>query len=290
MLIACKNTKSCGRETTVRNGRFYRRSEARWIQRYKCKCCGRTLSAATGTLEFRQKKRRVNLPLLQLLSSGVTMRRCARVLRINRRTVDRKLIYLAKKARRSHGEFLADLGSSVLDLEFDDLITTEHTKMKPLTVSLAVDANRRYILGAVVGRIPANGLLAEKSRRRYGPRSNDRPKTLRKLFESITPVIHPAAEVRSDKDTGYARVVAKYLPGRRHRQFIGGRAAVAGQGELKRKTFDPIFKLNHTCAMLRANISRLIRRTWSTTKRPDRLQMHIDVFVSYYNQTYLEAE
>lgn len=215
------------------------------------------------------------------------MRRCARVLRIDRRTVDRKLVYLAKKARLAQKEFLDSIRGTVANLEFDDLITNEHTKMKPLTVSLAVDADRRFILGAVVGKIPASGLLAEKSRRKYGPRAYELPHTLSELFQTISPTVTRDAVVRSDMHKAYAEVVRRFLPDRLHQQFEGGRAAVAGQGELKRKRFDPLFCLNHTCAMLRANINRLIRKTWCVTKRPDRLQMHLDIFTHFYNLTYL---
>lgn len=288
MIIPCQRSESCSKKTVLRNGRFYRRSESRWIQRYKCRSCGSQFSAATGTLEFKQKKRRVNMPLFLNLSSGMSMRRCARVLRIDRRTVDRKLVYLAKKAKLAQQEFLASIRGTVANLEFDDLITNEHTKMKPLTVSLAVDADRRFILGAVVGKIPASGLLAEKSRRKYGLREYELPRTLHELFKMITPTISKTATIRSDMHKAYAEVVKRFLPGLRYDQFEGGRAAIAGQGELKRKRFDPLFCLNHTCAMLRANINRLIRKTWCVTKRPDRLQMHIDIFTHFYNLTYLQ--
>ena len=279
----------CSKTFAIRYGRFYRQSEARWIQRFKCRECGRNFSHATGTLEFRQKKRRVNLPLLKLLSSGVSMRRCAFLLQIDRRTVDRKLIYLAKKSRLRHAELLEQMKGKVQSFEFDDLITSEHTKMKPLTVSLAVDADRRYILGAKVGRIPAFGLLADKSRKKYGKRDNDHRRTLTELFEQVALTVAPSALVQSDEHQRYPEFVKKYLPGREHRSHPGGRAAIVGQGELKKKTYDPIFILNHSCAMLRGGVNRLIRKTWCTTKRPERLQMHLDIFLDYYNRIYLPA-
>jgi transposase-like protein len=279
----------CSKTNSIRYGRFYRQSEARWIQRFKCHQCGRHFSHATGTLEFRQKKRRVNLPLFRLLSSGVSMRRCAFLLRIDRRTVDRKLVYLAKKSREHHSDFLSQIKNQVESLEFDDLITSEHTKMKPLTVSIAVDANRRFILSAQVGRIPAFGLIAEKARRKYGRRKSEHHKTLTRLFDEITPTVAPRALVQSDEHTSYPEFVKKYLPGREHRRHPGGRGAIVGQGELKKKRFDPIFTLNHSCAMLRAGINRLVRKTWCTTKNPDRLQMHLDIFIDFYNRIYLPA-
>ena len=45
--------------------------------------------------------------------------------------------------------------------------------MKPLSVSIAVDATKRTILGAEVSRIHAFGHLAEKSRNKYGLSPNE---------------------------------------------------------------------------------------------------------------------
>jgi transposase-like protein len=282
-----KKHSFCGKVSVIKTGRYYRQSEARWIQRFRCKSCGKNFSAATDTLEFKQKKRRVNLPLLRLITAGVSLRRSAFLLKIDRKTVDRKLIYLALKAKLRHKDFLEGINSQVTSLEFDDLVTSEHTKMKPLTVSLAVDANRRFILSAKVGRIPAFGLLAEHSRAKYGLRKNDHKKTLRDMFEEITPTIHPNALIQSDEHKRYPEFVKSFLPGREYRRHPGGRGAIAGQRELKKKQYDPIFILNHTCAMLRAGINRLIRKTCCTTKNPERLQMHLDIFIDFYNRIYL---
>jgi transposase-like protein len=289
-MMTCNLQSSCGKTSVIKYGRFYRRSESRWIQRYRCKTCGSHFSAATGTLEFKQHKRRENLPLLRLLTAGVSMRRSAMLLKIDRRTVDRKLIYLAKKARLRHHEFLLQLKGKVESVEFDDLVTSEHTKMKPLTVSLAVDAKHRYLLSAKVGRIPAFGFLADRSRKKYGKRDNDHKKTLRAMFEEMSSTVSRKALVQSDEHQRYPEFVKNYLPGREYRRHPGGRGAIAGQGELKKKHFDPIFILNHTCAMLRAGVNRLIRKTWCTTKRPERLQMHLDIFIDFYNRIYLPTK
>ena len=286
----CPQNTACGKTSVIKTGRFYRKSESRWIQRFHCKSCGANFSAATGTLEFKQHKRRVNLQLLRYLASGVSMRRSAFLLRINRRTVDRKLVYLAKKANLNHQAFLQQFRGKVESLEFDDLVTSEHTKMKPLTVSVAVDAKRRHILSAKVGRIPAFGLLADRSRRKYGPRVNEHPRTLQAMFEEMSATIAPTALVQSDEHPRYPEFVNRYLPGREYLRHPGGRGTVAGQGELKKKHFDPIFILNHSCAMLRANMNRLIRKTWCTTKKAERLQMHIDIFIDFYNRLYLPAQ
>ena len=62
---------------------------------------------------------------------------------------------------------------------------------------------------------------------------------------------------------------------------------MTGQGELKKLRFDPLFALNHTCAMLRANINRLFRRTWCTTKKKECLEDHLAVYMDFHNRVLL---
>ena len=130
---------------------------------------------------------------------GNSERGIAKHLKIHRKTVERKILYLAKKAHIENKNFLRARKEKVKHLQFDDLITIEHTKLKPLSVSLAVDAQTRHILGAQVSRIGAFG--------------------------------HPAALIESDEHKRYPEFVAKYLPNREYKRFKGGRGCIAGQGE-----------------------------------------------------------
>ncbi len=273
----------------IKDGSYYRMDDARFIPRFKCKACGKKFSASSRTLECFQKKRRINQPLFKLLSSGVSMRRCALILGINPITVERKLVYLATKARLSQLAFLESLKANpIRKIQFDDLITSEHTKMKPLAVTLAVDTQSRKILNIDVSRIPAFGLLAKKSRMKYGKRENEHRLKLDQFMQNIAPVVHSQALIQSDEHHLYHPVVQKYFPEATHEQFKGGRGCIAGQGELKKLHYDPLFSLNHTCAMLRANINRLFRRTWCTTKKPERLKDHLDIYCQFHNE-YLVA-
>ena len=159
-------------------------------------------------------------------------------------TVKRRLIYLAKKARLFHQKRLNSLSDQIQHLQFDDLITIEHTKMKPLTVTLAVDAKNRTLLGAEVGQIPAFGHLAEKSRRKYGHRENQHKDTIKRLFESIQNAIKKDALIESDEHHLYSLFVRSFFPSANYQQYKGGRGCVVGQGELKKLHFDPLFMLN----------------------------------------------
>ena len=58
---------------------------------------------------------------------------------------------------------------------------------------------------------------------------------------------------------------------------------MAGTGEAKEKAFDRMFALNHTCAMVRSQMSRLNRRTWKGSKKAAALQDELDLFVWWHN-------
>jgi len=191
---------------------------------------------------------------------------------------------LAEKSRSSHQQFLNKLKSEkVLELQFDDLITSQHTKLKPLSVSAAVDASRRYILGAEVSMIPAFGHLANLSRKKYGRRQNLHRQGLARLFESVKDCVDDCALIKSDEHTSYPEFVSKFFPHSNYIRHKGGRACIVGQGEIKKLNHDPLFAINHTLAMMRANVNRLFRRTWCTTKDPHMLKNHLDIYISFHN-------
>src|ERR1700735_2811728 len=94
------------RNPIVRNGYFYRRSDSRKIRRYFCKCCGTYFSNSTQSPHRYQKKRRINFFFKQLYTSSVTQRRLARLLRLNRKTVVKKIRLFAELERKYQSEFL----------------------------------------------------------------------------------------------------------------------------------------------------------------------------------------
>ena len=173
-------------------------------------------------------------------------------------------------------------------MQFDDLETFEHSKCKPVSVIMAVEKSTRKILGFEVSQMPAKGHLAKIARKKYGYRRDDRWKGRRRLFLKLKPQLSEFAEIFSDQSPHFPEDVKRFFPNAFHRTTKGRRGCVVGQGELKAGGFDPIFSLNHTFAMLRANINRLVRKTWCTTKKIERLRDHIDIYVCYHNQKIID--
>ncbi len=219
---------------------------------------------------------------MMLLASSISMRRSALILNIHPITVAKKFEFLGAQC----GEKLASLMEQYRDvgaIQFDELQTIEHTKCKPLSVAVAVSAKHRKILGIQVSCMPATGHLAAISRRKYGPRDDNRLAGMSLLFESLQGFLSPTIQIQSDQCSYYEGVVARYFPKAKYQQFKGKKSSLGGQGELKKVRHDPLFAINHSFAMFRANINRLVRKTWNTTKKVTRLIDHLRIYAWVHN-------
>ena len=225
--------------------------------------------------------------LFRLLSGEVSQRESARILAVNDKTVARRLDYFKEVAMHLHGEFLNMLkaeGRLSSTIQFDDMETFEHTKLKPVAIPLLVDGKERFIYGIDAASMPAKGLLAAISVKKYGKRDDDRAEAWLNVLSMSKPFIATeGVTITTDMHTLYPKMIKRVLPGVEHIRKKSRRAAVVGQGELKKGGHDPLFSLNHTAAMLRAHICRLIRRSWNTTKKIDRLVCHLWLYVLQHN-------
>ena len=276
-----------------KRGTFRRKDSLSHIRRYDCSRCHRSFSRSTFEAEFRQQVRVHNETIQRLCVSGLSIRRMALLLGLSRELVARRIQLYGGLAQRELQKELKERSQDprrlVTELQFDELETIEHTKLKPLSIGLAVETSSRRILGISVASMPCGGPLAHCSRKKYGPRKDERAKKASELFASLRPVVHPSSlKIRTDQKTLYPQWLKAHFPQMKHEAYKGRRGCVVGQGELKKIGFDPLFSLNHTAAMLRANINRLFRRTWCTTKKPERLLRHLYLYVRFHNSVLLE--
>jgi transposase-like protein len=275
-----KGVVCCATPKWHSHGRFRRKSDARLIQRFKCYSCEKTMSNATFDPACWQKKRHLNHSCMMLLSSLVSMRRIGLILNINPKTVARKLTFLGETLQKKMAEESLE---HITEIQCDELQTIEHTKLKPLSIAVAVSSKDRRIVGFRVASMPATGHLATASRKKYGPRPDHRPQQFESLCQEIQQRCPRLTTIMSDECSFYGPIFSKVLPAARAQQYKGEKSSVAGQGELKKVARDPLFWVNHTLAMLRANINRLIRKTWCTTKKIQPLIHHVTVTMFVHN-------
>lgn len=277
--------KLCGQSAAyIRKHGFYTcKKTYKKRQRYKCRSCHKTFCARSRSIRYRQKKEDLMEPIFQRIASGMSQRRMALELGTTQKTIARKLKIIATIARDKCKSLAAMIGPRTTVI-FDEMETFEHTKCKPLSIVTMVDEDTRTLMELRQCRMPAKGLLAKISREKYGPREDKRPLTLRAVLKVMQPWISSSTLFKSDECPRYPKAIRKFYTHNTHLTFKGRRACVVGQGELKAGGFDPLFKLNHTCAMVRDNIKRLSRKTWCTTKKPKMLQKILDIYRWFHNQ------
>jgi transposase-like protein len=272
----------------VRFGRFHRRHDGKQLARFRCNRCRRTFSTATFSRCFRQKKRRLNSKIYAHLCSNVSQKRTALLLNCNVKTVVRKfhfLAELAKKERLDELEKMRVRGVKITDVEMDEMQTFERSNCLPLSIPMMVIRGTRMVLDFDIAEMSASGKLAEFSRKKYGNRKNERATKFKSVLSRVKEILGDSVNIHTDKEPHYPGWIKSIIPGAVHHTYKGKRGKETGFGEMKEGAFDPLFSFNHTAAMLRANINRLNRRTWCTTKKRECLAKHIELYISFHNQS-----
>ncbi len=279
-MICCPH---CHLDSVTKRGQYTVKNEHSIVQRYACKVCKKRFSDQTGTLTYKEKKPGVTRVLFRLLCSGMSQRAAADALAVKRDTVANKVRRLGTECKQRLAASLVakPVGPVVM---FDEMESYEHSKCKPLSMAVAVEQGSRRVIAVEVASMPAKGHLAEKSRKKYGRRPDGRPAALKAMCEQIKLASPGLASLVSDQSPRYPAIVAAMFPGVPHTTHKGRRGCVVGQGELKSGAFDPLFSLNHTCAMFRDALKRLTRRTWATTKKLACLQQLMHVYAYFHNQ------
>ncbi len=273
----------CGAGCSVKYGRYLRAEDAQSIQRYRCKACKTCHSSATHSPTYRQKRRRLNRLVRADIVSSTSQRRIALNQGCARKTVARKIIFLAEQARIKHAQWLESQQEQFNNVQWDELETFEHSRLKPLSVAVMCCTKTRSIVGFGIAQIPASGKIAKRSREKYGHRADRSSAMRRKVLRELKPYVAPNVTFTSDQHMRYAKEIKTFYPESVHIQHESIRGSLTGQGELKRTGFDPLFWINHSLAMLRDNIKRLARKTWCTTKKADSLSDILAIYIHYHN-------
>ena len=264
-----------------KRGFFIRGSDKKKIQKYYCKNCSKHFSEQTSSYDYRLRKRYINQRTFRLLCKGVSQRGAALLLGVKPKAIALRIKrfgivaknYIAKTREQEHLE----------EVFFDEMETFEHTKCKAVTIPLAVNPANRKILALATGKIPAKGLLVKTAMQKYGPRECQRKEKLTEMLSAIASSGKAIPKFITDKSPFYPNLINELFPGAVHESYKGRRGCVVGQGELKAGGHDPLFALNHTCAMIRDNIKRMTRRTWCTTKKIPMLENILYIYAMFHN-------
>ena len=269
-------------------GRFVRACDGRFVQRFLCLECRRTFSTQTFRLDYRLKKPQLNRQLIGPFVSKVTHRQVARILGCSRNTVAHRLELLGEHCERFQRWRLLRARNKTLHsatFQLDELETFEHSRrLAPVTMPVLIERSSYFVLDLKTAALPARGGL----RRADLERKQEREKLIgRRRSESVKAVEHclktlqrmrcagAPIHVQTDRKLTYVSILNRRFKERlRHERH----PSVA-----RRDHSNALFPINHTLAMMRDGISRLVRRTWAASKLKERLERHAWIWAVWRN-------
>lgn len=270
---ACPNHANPPRGFYRKNGTRRAKHNHQPVPRYQCRHCGKYFCATQTKPKRQQHRPDINRRVFEMAVSGASMRRMVLLLGCSKRTVDRKVAYLAKEAQRLHREHLAGLRTSYVML--DELITYLHARPKHLSVAVVVRVSTGEVLGFTISRIPTQAQGFDK----YNWNHDDTPKNIPALLTQVQPLLKTGAVLASDAHPSYPKWIQRSLPGIQHQKV----KALVSKLAQKADERDPLFAINLTFAKLRNDLARLGRKTWTTTKSIKGLENHLWLWVAWTN-------
>lgn len=270
----CENNQNPSKKFYIKKGFYKTKYNHQPVPRYQCKSCGKKFSSHTFRDTFKQHRPDINITVFELYSERMSLRAISDHLRVNIKTVVRKLEYLAVKSRIKHQQVIESGGIKTSYVQFDEMETFEHTKLKPISIAVAIRAKTREIIGLQVAEMNCKGHTAELSRSIYGWRNDTRKEACQSVMELVKKCSKESLTVATDGKRAYPNAINEVIP----------HANVESKKRSSKKGgYDTLFSLNKVCANLRKDISRLARKTMITTKNKNKLQMHLDIYIAFNN-------
>ena len=279
---------STGHRRWCFKGRYERACDGRSVQRFLCLECRRTFSTQTFRVDYRLKKPKLVHDLIGPFVSKVTHRQASRILGCTRRTISRRIELLGGHCRAFHRrrlEFARARGGLRGVFQLDELETFEHSRrLASVSMPVLIERKSYFIVDLETAALPCRGRLSEKDLERkrereaeFGVRRSGSRAAVAKCFETLAE--HHSEKgtvpVQTDKKSSYRTILSK--------RFGSRLEHVQHSSTAKRDYGNPLFPINHTLAMMRDGISRLVRRTWAASKKRAKLERHAWIWTVWRN-------
>jgi transposase-like protein len=290
----CPNPSCTSRRTNSafrfkRRGHYQRKCDGRKVQRFHCLECNTSFSSQTFRTDYRWHKPSLHLRVFEGLVSKTSLRQMARILEVRRPTIERRFRRLGKQAKDFHLAMLrrANSGAGINGVfQLDEQETFEiDRRLRPVTFPVLIERSTYFVVHGQAAPMGSRGRLtpkkqkqrikleAEEGRRKSGSRG-----AVLSCFQALSNAheMGVGIDLQTDKKSSYNRLFKKAVGNQfASHQTVSGRAPRC-YGSI-------LFPINHTLAMMRDGISRLVRRSWCVSKLRSRLEQHFWVWVAYRN-------
>jgi transposase-like protein len=272
-----------------RSGVFRRRCDRRVVPRFLCLACRRRFSAQTFRLDYGWRKPEIDTWTLNCLVSKVTHRQAARLMHVDRKSIERRLRRFAPALHELHQDILRRArgrGGLRGSFSMDELETFEgNRRLQPVTVPVVIERHTHFVCHVETASLPARGRLGARERKRLkaqsrgqAPRRSGSSAAVDQCLKSLSQLHDPRRllELVTDQKRTYRTILRRHFP-----QKVG--AHITESSRRTRNRANPMFAINHTLAMMRDQVSRLVRRSWGASKCRHMLLKHIWVWMAWRN-------
>jgi len=259
---------------------YYRRTDNRNIQRYKCVSCEGTFSTQTFSTTYWQKRPNLDEKIFTHSVNGMANSQIARVLGCAPSTVDRKLARLGRHCLL----FLLTMlkaGIQPDEIVYDGLETFEFSQFHPYYLNIAVEKSSDYILFLNESELRRKGTMTsqQKIKRKHLEDLHGRPdpRAIEKSTTEIFDILiedQPKVAVFTDKHRQYTRPLLEYGSQVTHFQT---------SSKEHRGHNNNLFAVNRLDMMLRHGNKNHTRETIAFSKRRQAGIEKAAVFAVYMN-------
>lgn len=269
----------------IRKGYYHPRCRARPVPRFRCRTCRLGFSRQTFRADYRDHKPHLNARLFLSLATGLGLRQTARNIGLSLRCTELKFRKIARHARRLNLNLRGPLPPGS-ELQFDEFETFEGRRnTRPLSLPLLIERKHRFVIWSEAAPIRPRGRMSKARRAalledeaRYGIRRDSSRRSTARTLQRGADLCGRLELVKlfTDEKSTYPKAARAAFGASRlmhHRT----------NSKLARKTWNPLFAINNTEAMLRDLTARTRRESWLVSKRRRYLDLSLQLWMAYRN-------
>ncbi|MDA1266046.1 MAG: hypothetical protein O2816_13280 [Planctomycetota bacterium] len=266
-------------------GSYKPKCRAHPVPRFECQSCLRTFSRQTFRADYRDHKPHLNPQLFQLLASGVGLRQSARNLGLSLRCTEVKFRKIAAHLRDLSLNLRGPL-EGIATMQFDEFESYEGCRnTRPVTIPMLIETSTRFIIWSECAPIRPRGKMTPKRIARieaqeaiYGERKDESRRAIRRTLQA------GAALVKGCDEVVFCTDEKKVYPSLAKAAFCGVELRHhTTNSKLARGTWNPLFPINHSEAMVRDLTGRVRRDSWLTSKEGWCLDLGLQLYMAYRN-------
>ena len=282
---SCPNHRRPFRGFFIRRGYYQPLCRARPVPRFRCRTCKRGFSRQTFRADYCDHKPYLNAQVFLSLATGLGLRQTARNVGLSLRCTELKFRKIARHLRRLN---LNLRGPMTFDNElvFDEFETYEGRRnTRPLSVPLLIERDSHFVIWGEAAPIRPRGKMSagrekalQADEARFGRRRDLSLRSIRRTLQRGKDVMkhHPLVHLLTDEKSVYPKL-AKEVFGK-DRVFVH-----RTNSKIARMTWNPLFPINHTEALVRDLLGRLRRESWLVSKKRRYLDLGLQLWMAYRN-------